>query len=176
MEITYDEKIIQKEIDYYNSLPCQFDGFISVPTLSDGEVYLVCLAKQMGNPEKKHVPGYEFAICVQGEKVGRINLRIGYGGGEYNSNLYYGGQIGYDVDEAHRGNNYAVRACKLLAPVAKAHNMTKLLITNNIENHASMRVCEKLEAKHIRVVVLPEWTDMYKEGQRFENIYEWNIK
>jgi len=171
-----DEQEIKKEIAYYNSLPCVFNGFIDVPTLADDVIYLVCSEKQLGNPEKKHVPGYEFAICKDGEKVGRINLRIGYGGGFYNSNLYYGGQIGYDVDEAHRGNGYAVRACRLLLPVAKAHGMIKLLITNNITNHASMRVCEKLGARFVRVARLPEWTDLYKSGQRFSNIYEWNIE
>jgi len=173
--ILKDEWDIQREITYYNALPCVFDGFIDVPMLSDGTIYLVCLDKQLGDPDKKHVPGYEFAICTNGEKVGRINLRIGYGGGFYNSNLYYGGQIGYDVDEPHRGNGYAVRACQLLLPVAKAHKMKILLITNNITNHASMRVCEKLGTRLVRVARLPEWTDLYKDGQRFSNIYEWSI-
>ena len=165
---------VQKEIDYYNSLPCTFNGFIDVPELSDGVIHLVCMDKQPGDIEKKHVPGYEFAICKGSEKVGRINLRIGYGGGLYNSNLYYGGQIGYDVDEPYRGNGYAVRACRLVIPVAKAHDMTKLLITNNHTNKASMRVCEKLGARLIRTLRLPEWNDLYKEGQRYQNIYEYN--
>jgi len=171
--ILKDDWDIQKEIAYYNSLPCVFGDFIDVPALSDGEIYLVCTSKQTGDPEKKHVPGYEFAICKNGEKVGRINLRIGYGGGPYNSNLYYGGQVGYDVDEPYRGNGYAAKACSLLLPVAKAHGMVKLLITNNITNHASRRVCEKLGARLVRAARLPEWNDLYKEGQRFSNIYEW---
>ena len=164
---------IQREIAYYNSLPCEFNGFIDVPALTNGDIYLVCLDKQLGNPEKKHVPGYEFAICKLGEKIGRINLRIGYGGGLYNSNLYYGGQIGYDIYEPHRGNGYAAQACRLLWPVAKAHKMETLLITNDVNNIASMRVCEKLGARLVRVARLPEWTDLYKEGQRYSNIYEW---
>jgi RimJ/RimL family protein N-acetyltransferase len=174
--ILKDEWEIKKEIAYYNSLPCVFNGFIDVPPLTDGVIYLVCMKKNLGNPEKKHVPGYEFAICKDGEKIGQIGLRIGYGGGFYNSNLYYGGQIGYDVDEPHRGNGYAVRACRLLVPVAKAHNMEKLLITNNESNNASKRVCEKLGARHVRLARLPEWTDLYKEGQRFSNIFEWNME
>jgi len=164
------EAYIPEEIAYYNTLPCKFDDFITVPTLADGEIFLVCYEKYPANPEKKHVPSYQFLICKGGEKIGRINLRIGYTKG-----LYYGGQIGYEVDEAHRGQGYAVAACRLIAQVAKEHGMKKLLISNNYTNIASRRVCEKLGAKFVRLVKLPEWTDMYKGGQRFENIYEWSI-
>jgi tagatose 1,6-diphosphate aldolase len=170
-----EEGDVEREIAYYNSLPCEFNGFIDVPHLSDGEVYLVCTQKQPGGGERKHLPGYEFIICRGGEKVGRINLRIGYGGGPYERNLYYGGQIGYDVDKPHRGKGYAARACRLLAPVARAHKMETLLITNDIHNRASMRVCEKLGARFVRVVLLPEWNELYKGGQRFSNIYEWKL-
>ena len=166
---------VQKEIAYYNSLPFEFNGFIDIPALTNGEIYLVCTAKQPGDPVKNWVPGYNFAICKNGEKIGDINLRIGHGGGPKNDNLYYCGHIGYAVDEAHRGHGYAAEACKLLLPIARAHKMTKLLITNNVTNTASRRVCEKLGAKLIRVARLPEWIDMYKEGQRFSNIFEWSV-
>ncbi|MCL2774064.1 MAG: GNAT family N-acetyltransferase [Oscillospiraceae bacterium] len=169
--ILKDEWDIQKEIAYYNSLPCVFDGFIDVPELSDGLIYLVCTSKGEGNPEKKWVPAYHFAVCKGGEKIGEIGLRIGYTDG-----LYYGGQIGYGIDEKYRGNGYAVRACRLLIPVVKAHGMTKLLITNNHINAASKRVCEKLGAKLVRVARLPEWHDLYKDGQRYENIFEWRVE
>ena len=36
---------IQNEIARYNSLPCEFNGFVNVPTLTDGDIYLVCLEK-----------------------------------------------------------------------------------------------------------------------------------
>ena len=161
---------IKKEIAYYNNLPCQFDDFIKVPTLSNGEIYLVCTEKAPANPEKKWVPSYIFAICKDGEKIGSIGLRIGY-----TDSLYYGGQIGYDVDEAYRGHGYAGQACFLLAPVAKAHKMEKLLITNDVNNPSSKRVCEKIGARFIREARLPEWSDLYKEGQRFSNIFEMSI-
>ena len=164
------ESAIPEEIAYYNAMPYKFDDFIAVPLLTDGEIFLVCYEKHPANPDKKHVPSYQFLVCKGSEKVGRINLRIGYTEG-----LYYGGQIGYEIDEAYRGNGYAVTACRLVAQVAQAHCMKTLLITNNYTNTASRRVCEKLGAKHVRLVRLPEWTDMYKSGQRFENIYEWNI-
>ena len=165
-----DEWEIQKEIAYYNALPCLFEAFIEVPPLADDEIFLVCEEKSPAKPEKKWLPGYSFAICKSGEKIGNISLRIGYSEG-----LYYGGQIGYSIDEAHRGKNYAAKACQLLLPIARAHGMIKLLITNDVENHASRRVCEKLGARLIRTARLPEWTDMYKEGQRFLNIFEWDL-
>lgn len=162
-------KIIQ-EIGYYNSLPVHFDDFIDIPKLSDGEIELFCIAKVPAIPEKKWVPGYAFEIRRNNSRVGEINLRIGYTDG-----LYYGGQIGYGVDEEHRGHGYSEKACRLLVPVIRAHGMKKVLITNNHTNIASKRTCEKLGAKFIRTAPLPEWHDLYKEGQRFENIFEWSI-
>ena len=144
---------------------------MDIPVLSDKMLYLVCTAKNPGNPEKKWVPSYDFAICKDGEKIGGINLRIGYTDG-----LYYGGQIGYGIDEKYRGKGYVVRACRLLLPVAHYHGMTKLLITNEHTNTASRRVCEKLGARLIRVARLPDWHDLYKRGQRFSNIFEWNVE
>ena len=165
---------IAAEINHYTALSFTFTDFITVPPLSDGEIYLVCTEKYT-NPEKQHVPAYHFMVCKNGEKIGHVGLRMGYGGGPFGQNLYYGGQIGYAIDEAHRGNGYAVRACRLLIPVAKAHDMHTLLITNDKNNKASQRVCEKLGAKYIRTVETPIWHDLYKDGQRFCNIYEWKI-
>jgi len=159
-----------KEIAYYNFLPCEFNGFIDIPTLTNGNIFLICTKKTPANPEKRHVPSYTFSICKNGEEMGGISLRIGYC-----DSLYYAGQIGYGLREEYRGNGYAAEACKLLLPVAKAHKMSKLLITNNYTNAASRRVCEKLNARFVRMARLPEWCDLYKGGQRFANIFEWEV-
>ncbi len=168
--ILKDDWDARKEIAYYNALPFYFNGFIELPDLADGEIRLVCVNKVDADPEKNWVPVYKFAICIGSERIGGIDLRIGY-----TESLYYGGQIGYNVNEPRRGNGYAGRACRLLAPVAKAHGMTKLLITNNYTNTASRRVCEKLGARFVRLVRIPEWHDLYKAGQRYENIFEWDV-
>jgi len=182
-ELTYailkSEWETQKEIAYYNTLPFEFNGFIDVSKLTseltNGEIFLICTKKVPGDPEKNWIPAYHFAVCKDSEQIGNIDIRIGYGGGERNDNLYYGGQIGYNINEKHRGKGYAVEACKLLLPVAKAHKMTKLIITNNITNTASRRVCEKLGAKLLRAARLPKWNDLYQDGQRFSNIFNWDI-
>lgn len=172
-----DEAEIQKEIEYYNAMPYVFDGFFELPELSDGVIHLVCTAKKPAIPEKKYVPAYVFAVCKGSEKIGEVNLRVGYKGfGPDLSSLYYGGQIGYGIDEKYRGNGYAPRACRLLEPVIRAHGMKKLLITNELTNTASRRVCEKLGARFLRVAEIPEWHDLYKEGQRFVNIFEWSVE
>jgi RimJ/RimL family protein N-acetyltransferase len=169
--ILKEEWDTQKEIEYYNALPLNFDGFFDLAKLEGGEIYLVCTAKKPAVPEKKYVPAYEFAVCKGGEKIGDICLRLGYTEG-----LYYGGQIGYGIDEKYRGNGYAALACRLLVPVMKAHGMRKVLITNSQTNTVSRRVCEKLGARLLRVARLPEWHDLYKEGNRFENIFEWSVE
>ena len=162
---------MQEEIAYYNALPVVFDGFIDLPELSDGVISLICTAKNPAAPEKKFVPSYSFDVCKGGAKIGAVNLRIGYTEG-----LYYGGQIGYGIDEAHRGKGYAVRACQLLGRVAKAHGMAKLLITNEKSNAASRRVCEKLGARPLRLAPIPPWHDLYQRGERFVNVYEWSVE
>ena len=165
------------EIAYYNALPVEFTEHIDASVLTDGAIYLMNIAKSPANPEKKWVPQYIFAICLDGEEpgnmtqVGTIALRIGYTDG-----LYYGGNIGYEIYENHRGNGYAGRACRLVLSVAKAHGMKKLLITNNITNDASRRVCEKLGARLLRVARIPEWCDLYRDGGRFSNIFEVEVQ
>ena len=169
--ILKDEWETQKEMKYYNALPFEFDDFIEVPELSDGVIHLVCTEKVPGDDVRKRIPEYKFTICKGSEKIGCIRLRIGY-----IDILYFSGQVGYDIDERYRGNGYAGRACQLLIPVAKAHGMEKLLITNDQTNNASKRVCEKLGAIFIRTARLPQWHDRYKDGYRFHNIFEWSVE
>ncbi|MCL2573477.1 MAG: GNAT family N-acetyltransferase [Defluviitaleaceae bacterium] len=159
-----------REIAYYDSLPCVFEEFMDVIAIGGNPVSISNVEKQPADPSKNWVPSYLFDICKDEVGIGEIRLRIGFTEG-----MYYSGHVGYEIDEAYRGNGYALHACCLLVPIARYHGMTKLLITNDDGNTASYRVCEKLGAKFIRKAKLPSWHDMYVEGHRYMNIFEWDL-
>ena len=161
---------IKQEIEYYNSLPVVFNDFVDIPNLADDEIELFCTAKNEAVPEKNFVPSYVFEIKKDGAFIGEINIRIGYTEG-----IYYAGHIGCTIESPYRGRGYAVRACRLLIPIVKMHAMKKILITNDKDNTASIRLCEKLGAKLLRTVSLPEWHDLRETGSCFVNVFEWTI-
>lgn len=159
-----------KEIAYYKSLPVLFDGFYKADGLGFGAVRLACVEKRPGDMILGYVPAYYFEMRVDGNRVGAVSLRVGY-----SKSLYFTGQIGYAVDAPHRGNGYAGDACRALIPLMLKHGMIKVLITNNTDNLASRRVCEKLGAKFIRVAKIPCSHEQFEDGARYKNIFEWNI-
>ena len=161
---------MRAEILRYNALQVQFDGFLNTDGLSDGNMELVCFERVKADLLRGYAPAYYFEIFVRGIKVGNISFRAGY-----TKNLYYTGQIGYAVDAPYRGRGYAGAACRLMIPLMLAHGMTKILITNNPDNLASRRVCEKLGAKLLRVVKVPRTHELYRAGDRYKNIFEWDI-
>ena len=160
----------RREIRRYSKMAVDFNGFLRADGLAEGAIELVCVEKRPGDMIRKYAPSYHFAIKVNGERVGDITLRVGY-----TKSLYYSGQIGYAIDGPHRGNGYAGIACRLMIPLMLSHAMTKVLITNNHDNIASKRVCEKLGAKLLRVVKIPRWHEMYDSGERYKNIFEWDV-
>ncbi len=161
---------IRREIEHYNAMPCVFEDFMDLPRMADGDITLLCTAKNPAIPEKKWVPAYNFMIQRDGRQAGDINLRIGYSEG-----LYYGGQIGYNVDIGCRGQGIAGRACRLLIPVMRFHGMTEVLITNNVTNAPSRRVCEKLGARLLRQAPVPAWHDLYQGGVERVNVFAWSL-
>jgi len=84
-------------------------------------------------------------------------------------------ETGWILHKDYWNQGYAGLACRLVLPVARAHEMKVLLITNDHANKASRRVCEKLGARLVRTARLPEWHDLYKDGRRFSNIFEWRF-
>lgn len=142
--------------------------------LSDGEIDLTLHEMAPANEEKGYVPAYLYYITRHNslEIIGEIDIRIG---DRDNENIYYGGNIGYGVDESYRGHNYGAKACNIIKLVGEGHGMDKLLITCNPDNLPSRKTCEKIGAKLLEIVDLPPHNEMFKEGARQKCIYEWTI-
>ena len=135
---------------------------LDVPPLVDGELELRLVERTPADPLRGRVPAYRFDLCVRGDNVGGISLRVG--SGKYLER--YAGHIGYGVELPYRGRRYAARACLLLFEVARSHGMRTLWITCNPDNVASRRTCELIGGVLVEIVDLPPETDMYKEGER----------
>ena len=123
-------------------------------------------------PEKRWLPAYYFNICLpDGTKIGYCDLRIGH-----NDKTYIGGNIGYGIDEAHRGHHYAARACALLFRQAQKHRMAYAIITCVPENRASARTCELAGGRLVETAPIPEDNEMYAEGKRQVMIWRFDFK
>jgi tagatose 1,6-diphosphate aldolase len=132
--------------------------------LVDNNLELLLVERYPGDPHVGYVPAYKFKMARTGqqEAIGNIDLRIG----TTHDLIMYGGHIAYSVEPEHRGHKYAARACRLLFALAKQHGLTEVWITCNPDNVASRRTCELAGATLIEIVDLPEYSDMYQEGER----------
>ena len=146
--------------------------FLDTSFLVSDEIELRLKRTADGNIERDWLPAYHFAICdKQGKEMGICDLRIGH-----NSNAYYGGNIGYSIDEEYRGHHYAGKACLLLFKLAKKHNMDYLIITCNPNNYASRKTCEYAGCHLAEIAELPENNDMrMNDGETEKCIYRVEI-
>ncbi len=148
--------------------------FLDPGPLIDHDLELVLVNKVAAQPEKNYVPAYEFILNnrTTGETMGHIHLRVG---DETNENLYYGGNIGYEVQETFRGKHYASRACKLLFPLAKQHGINPLFVTCDPDNTPSRKTCELADGILVEIVELPEYNDQYASGARERCRYRFDL-
>jgi len=122
-------------------------------------------------PERQKVPSYHFDICTRsGERLGECTLRLGY-----IRRVYYGGHIGYGIDEAHRGHHYAEEASRILFRLAKAHGMDYLYITCDPDNLPSRRTCERLGGELLEIAQLPENNDMREHGLKRVCVFRYEL-
>ena len=136
--------------------------FYPVDDLRDKEICLKLTRTAEAQPVKRWLPAYYFDICLKsGEKIGYCDLRIGH-----NEKTYIGGNIGYGIEEAYRGNNYAAKACALLFRQAKKHGMDHLFITCGTDNIASARTCELAGGIFAEIADVPEDNELYEDLQR----------
>lgn len=145
--------------------------FLDTDFLQNEEIKLVLEKTVDGNHALNWVPAYHFAICSHaGTKMGVCDLRIGH-----NSNLYYGGNIGYRVEEEYRGHHYAGKACRLLFQLAEKHDLKYLIITCNPDNTPSRKTCEYAGGRLLEIAELPQDNDMRQEGETQKCIYRFDL-
>ncbi len=130
----------------------------------DGDLELILHDTYPGDSARGWVPSYRFKMIHTQKQVemGRIDLRVG----DSEHIVRYAGHIGYRVNSEYRGSHYAARACKLLLPFARLHELNPLWITCNPENLASRRTCEILGAQFVEIVDIPQGSEMYIHGDR----------
>ena len=63
--------------------------------------------------DDKVIPFYYYDIYLKSisSPIGKISIRIGY-----NEHSYFNGNVGYEIDEAFRGNGYAKIAVMIAIP------------------------------------------------------------
>lgn len=147
--------------------------FIDTSFLTNDEIQLVLEKTVPGDPEKNWLPAYHFAICNKhGVKMGICDLRVGH-----NTSVYYGGNIGYTIEEKYRGHHYAGKACLLLFELAKKHDMEYLIITCNPNNYASRKTCEYAGGMLVEIAKLPADNDMrVYDGETEKCIYRFELQ
>ena len=145
--------------------------FFDTTFLKSDEIQLLLEKTVEGNEEKGWVPAYHFAICnLEGTKMGDCDLRLGH-----NDKLYFGGNIGYRVDEQYRGHHYAGKACLLLFELAKKHELEYLIISCNPDNYPSKKTCEYAGGELLEIVELPPDSDMRERGETEKCIYRFEL-
>lgn len=104
--------------------------------------------------------------------VGQVLLRLGR---EDPGLVAFAGHIGFEIAPEHRGHGHALRATRLLGPLARAHGFSELWLTTSPDNLASRRTLERLGAQYIDTVPVPADSDMRGLGIREVRRYRWTL-
>jgi len=141
--------------------------FLDAAGLYDTEIYLRIEKCLPGD-----IPLYLMSIVKRDTDIalGQITLQV-----TGSAKVYFGGHIGYRVEEEFRGNNYALKACRLMFKQAKKHGMKQILITCNPDNLPSRRTLEKLGGYLREIVPLPVSHELYAKGDREKCIFLFSI-
>jgi len=144
--------------------------FKDINLISSSEIDLELVRKIPS--DRSYCPIYSFAIVKSGtrHRVGFIELRVGF-----DIEIFCSGNIGYYIEDRHRGRGYASKAACLLVPLARKHHMNRLTITCNPENLASAKTAENIGARYLEFIKLPKSCGQYKQGDRFKRRYVLDI-
>jgi tagatose 1,6-diphosphate aldolase len=141
--------------------------------LIDGDLELVLVEKRPANPIRKRSPCYVFEMRKSSgrAKIGTTRLRI-----DSTAKLRLPGHIGFDVKSRFRGHRYAARSCRLLLPLARAHELACVWITCDPKNAASRRTCELAGGKYVETTRIPKGHEMYGQNDHFVRRYRIDLR
>ncbi len=139
-----------------------------LPMPNDGELTLKVESVSPANVKTGFVPAYRFGIVRldDGVRVGGIDLRLGYV-----RNTFWGGNIGYAIDEPHRGHGYARKAARLVFEVARAHGMPHVIISCLADNAPSRRTLEGLGGTLLFTRQPPRYSGVYLQNGPRDHCY-----
>lgn len=119
------------------------------------------------NLPKDWKPYYIFLMKVENKIVGKVVLREGT-----RKERYYDGHVGYTVDSAYRGHNYAYQAVMLLKDKAVKLGFKELIITCSPDNIASKKTILKLDPIYLETVTIPEILRKdFEPGETVKEVY-----
>lgn len=116
--------------------------------------------------------GEIYDLVVKGKWAGYVSLRLG----KNSRPLYYLGDIGYRVEPEFRGRHLSLKALKVLKSHFKELGLKRLVITTNVENFASRKICEYLGAKFESIVAVPQDQKYNCAGARYKCRYIWSLE
>ncbi|MGD9910340.1 MAG: GNAT family N-acetyltransferase [Candidatus Izemoplasmatales bacterium] len=122
--------------------------------------------------DDKVIPFYYYEIYLNSisTTIGKISIRIGH-----NEHSYINGNVGYEIDESFRGNDYSKLAVMMTYMVARFHGMTHLIISCEEDNYSSKSVINKLGGIHIETITPPSNYVFYYDGIPKYSIYRVDI-
>jgi tagatose 1,6-diphosphate aldolase len=144
--------------------------FHDLGLLLDGDLRLELIEALVDVSGDEPIPTYRFRMLDHrsGDPMGGLNLRLGTSV----NLLRYRGNIGFTVEPPYRGHGYAGCGCLLVLPLARRHGLASLWITCDTNNIASRKTCERIGARLVEVVDVPEGTEAFRRGARAKCRYE----
>jgi predicted acetyltransferase len=154
--------------------PVEDVEFVAPGRLVDGDLELRLVGTTPADHERGFDPTYQFEMvaAISGVVMGNINLRVGH---TQHLRLYRG-HIGFGVLEPFRGNQLALRSCRLLAGLARHHSLLPVWLTCNEGNIASQRTLEALGAEFVEIRRMPPdypYVAYYPPEARTKRRYRW---